>query len=53
MNMALAALALDHGRLYPSAGTAERDTEDELKQVIVTGVGHWRGEGMALVEAAE
>ena len=23
-----------------------------LAQVVVTGVGHWRGEGMALVEAA-
>jgi hypothetical protein len=26
--------------------------EGALSQVVVTGVGHWRGEGMALVEAA-
>jgi hypothetical protein len=24
----------------------------ELQQVLVTGVGHWRGEGLALVERA-
>ena len=26
--------------------------DEPLAQVVVTGVGHWRGEGMALVEAA-
>jgi 3-oxoacyl-[acyl-carrier-protein] synthase II len=30
----------------------ERAMEGPLEQVVVTGVGHWRGEGMALVEAA-
>ncbi len=25
--------------------------QDRSTQVVVTGVGHWRGEGMALVEA--
>jgi 3-oxoacyl-[acyl-carrier-protein] synthase II len=53
MNVALAALAIQHGRLYPSAGALERDSESGLRQVVVTGVGHWRGEGMALVEAVE
>jgi 3-oxoacyl-[acyl-carrier-protein] synthase II len=53
MNVALAALALQHGRLYPSADALERDSESGLQQVVVTGVGHWRGEGMALVEAVE
>jgi 3-oxoacyl-[acyl-carrier-protein] synthase II len=31
----------------------EKPMDGELKQVIVTGVGHWRGEGMALIEAVE
>jgi hypothetical protein len=30
----------------------ERDMARELTQVVVTSVGHWRGEGLALVEAA-
>jgi 3-oxoacyl-[acyl-carrier-protein] synthase II len=53
MDVALAALAIRHGGLYPSADALERDSESGLRQVIVTGVGHWRGEGMALVEAVE
>jgi hypothetical protein len=30
----------------------ERDHEGALDRIAVTAVGHWRGEGMALVEAA-
>jgi len=54
MNVALATLALTHGRLFPPADTSgvERAMEGPLSQVVVTGVGHWRGEGMALIEAA-
>jgi 3-oxoacyl-[acyl-carrier-protein] synthase II len=54
MNVALAALSLSHGRLFPPADASgtERSMNDTLRQVVVTGVGHWRGEGMALVEAA-
>ena len=53
MNVALAVLALRHGRLYPPADASghEAVTEGGLTQVVVTGVGHWRGEGMALIEA--
>jgi hypothetical protein len=25
--------------------------DEPLRQVVVTGVGHWRGEGLALLEA--
>jgi 3-oxoacyl-[acyl-carrier-protein] synthase II len=28
----------------------ERAADDALEQAVVTGVGHWRGEGLALVE---
>lgn len=54
MNVALAAVALDHGALFaPSAGSAvERAMDGALTQVVVTSLGHWRGEGLALVEAA-
>jgi 3-oxoacyl-[acyl-carrier-protein] synthase II len=53
MNVALAAMAVNRGRLFPPCGGAsfERPMEHPLKQAVVTGVGHWRGEGLALVEA--
>ncbi|HEX9321208.1 MAG TPA: beta-ketoacyl-ACP synthase [Xanthobacteraceae bacterium] len=54
MNIALAALAVRHGILFPpcAGSPVERAMEGALTQAVVTGVGHWRGEGMALVEAA-
>jgi 3-oxoacyl-[acyl-carrier-protein] synthase II len=53
MNVALAALALSHGKLFaPRDPEIEKPMPSALKQAIVTGVGYWRGEGMALVEAA-
>jgi len=53
MNIALAALAVGRGRLFPPCGGSaiEREMDGPVAQVVVTGVGHWRGEGMALVEA--
>jgi 3-oxoacyl-[acyl-carrier-protein] synthase II len=54
MNIALAALAVGHGRLFPPADSSgvELAMQGTLDQVVVTSVGHWRGEGMALVERA-
>ena len=54
MNVALAALALKHGKLFsPVADSSgfEQPMAGALKQAVVTGVGHSRGEGLALVEA--
>jgi 3-oxoacyl-[acyl-carrier-protein] synthase II len=53
MNVALAALALSRGTLYPPCDESgfERPLEGELSQIVVTGVGHAWGEGLALVEA--
>jgi 3-oxoacyl-[acyl-carrier-protein] synthase II len=53
MNIALATMALGHEKLFPPADSSgiEQPMEASLAQVVVTGVGHWRGEGMALVEA--
>ena len=53
LNIALAAIALQKGRLFPPADRSGVETEFSglLTQVAVTSVGHWRGEGLALVEA--
>jgi 3-oxoacyl-[acyl-carrier-protein] synthase II len=52
MNIALAAVALGHGSLFPPCDSTglERPMSGPLSQVLVTGVGHWRGESLALVE---
>jgi 3-oxoacyl-[acyl-carrier-protein] synthase II len=54
MNIALAAVAIGHGTLFPPCDSTglEQPMAGELSQVVVTGVGHWRGEGLALVERA-
>jgi 3-oxoacyl-[acyl-carrier-protein] synthase II len=53
MNIALAALALQRGAMFPSFDPSgfERAMDQPLRQVAVTSVGHWRGEGLALLEA--
>ena len=53
MNIALAALALGRKKLFPAVDSSgvEREYEGPLERVAVTAVGHWRGEGMALIEA--
>jgi len=52
MNIALATVVLDHGSLFPPCDSTglERPMNGDVTQVLVTGVGHWRGEGLALVE---
>jgi 3-oxoacyl-[acyl-carrier-protein] synthase II len=54
MNVALAVIALGHGTLFPprDASGFEQPMTGALKQVVVTSVGYWWGEGLALVEAA-
>jgi 3-oxoacyl-[acyl-carrier-protein] synthase II len=53
MNIALAAISLTHGRLFATFDPTgfERAHDAPLRQVAVTGVGLWRGEGLALIEA--
>jgi 3-oxoacyl-[acyl-carrier-protein] synthase II len=53
LGIGLAALAISRGALYPpndSTGT-EIEMSTAPSQIVVIGTGHWRGEGMALVEA--
>jgi 3-oxoacyl-[acyl-carrier-protein] synthase II len=53
MNIALAALVVSRGKLFPPGDKSgvELAADNAITQVVVTGVGHWRGEGLALVEA--
>ena len=51
MNIALAALALSRGKLFAPSDRFERAMAGPLTRAVVTAVGHWRGEGLALVEA--
>jgi 3-oxoacyl-[acyl-carrier-protein] synthase II len=53
MNIALAAMALERKALFPACDPCERAATGALTQAVVTGIGHWRGEGLALVEAVE
>jgi 3-oxoacyl-[acyl-carrier-protein] synthase II len=54
MNVALAAIAVSRGNLFPPTDNSgvEQPIDHPITQIVVTGVGHWRGEGIALVEAA-
>jgi 3-oxoacyl-[acyl-carrier-protein] synthase II len=53
LGLALAALSLSRGALFPPDGTSAAEVEMPAKpsQIVVIGTGHWRGEGMALLEA--
>ncbi|MGH7043229.1 MAG: hypothetical protein ACREFY_14030, partial [Acetobacteraceae bacterium] len=50
--VALAALAVHEGRLFPPLEQAEAPMDAPLRQALVTGWGHWRGEALGLVSAA-
>jgi 3-oxoacyl-[acyl-carrier-protein] synthase II len=53
-NLAIAAAVLEHGKLFAPAGTGDTGlSPPDISQVVVTSVGNWRGEGLALVERAE
>jgi 3-oxoacyl-[acyl-carrier-protein] synthase II len=51
--LALASLSVARGALVPPNDTSGRETEIDVipAKIVAVGVGHWRGEGMALVEA--
>lgn len=51
-NLALATMALSRRRLFAPLEASEQPMTAELRQVLVTSWGHWRGEAMAVVEAA-
>jgi 3-oxoacyl-[acyl-carrier-protein] synthase II len=50
-NIGIAASAVEHGKLFAATGTGDAGSSPpDLSQVVVTSVGNWRGEGLALVE---
>jgi 3-oxoacyl-[acyl-carrier-protein] synthase II len=52
-NVAIASAALGQGKLFAPAGSGDvGESPPGLSQLLVTGVGNWRGEGLALVERA-
>jgi 3-oxoacyl-[acyl-carrier-protein] synthase II len=53
LGLALAALSLSRGALFPPNDPTAREVAMSAPptQIVVVGAGHWRGEGMALVEA--
>jgi 3-oxoacyl-[acyl-carrier-protein] synthase II len=52
LGLALAALAISRGALFPPTDSSgvEIEMSKPPAQIVVIGAGHWRGEGMALVE---
>ena len=54
--LALAALCISRGKLLPAAydrSGVETESTAKPNGIAVIGTGHWRGEGMALVEAVD
>ncbi len=51
-NLALAAVSLSRRRLFAPLDPGEQAMTEELRQVLVTSWGHWRGEALAVVEPA-
>jgi 3-oxoacyl-[acyl-carrier-protein] synthase II len=53
LGLALAALSISRGALFPPNDPTGLEVEmsPPPRQIVVIGAGHWRGEGMALVEA--
>src|SRR5712671_3632097 len=53
LGLALAALSISRGKLFPPNDPTGLEVEMSKPptQIVVVGAGHWRGEGMALVEA--
>jgi len=50
-NLAVGCAVIEHGKLFAPAGSADTGSSPpSLSQLVVTSVGAWRGEGLALLE---
>jgi 3-oxoacyl-[acyl-carrier-protein] synthase II len=51
-NIALGCQAVRKGTLFPASGSGDTGNAPSkgISQALVTSVGHWRGEGLALIE---
>ena len=53
-NLGIACAAIEHDKLFAPAGSGDFGASPSgLSQVVVTGVGNWRGEGLALIERVD
>lgn len=53
-NLAIGCTVLEHGKLLPPTGSGDAgESPPGLSQLVVTGVGAWRGEGLALLERVD
>jgi 3-oxoacyl-[acyl-carrier-protein] synthase II len=53
-NLAIACALLEHGGLCAATGSGDRgESPPSLLQLVVTSIGSWRGEGLALLERAD
>jgi 3-oxoacyl-[acyl-carrier-protein] synthase II len=50
-NLALGCAVIEHGRLFAPTGSGDTgESPSGLSQAVVTSVGNWRGEGLALLD---
>ncbi|HTE76795.1 MAG TPA: beta-ketoacyl-ACP synthase [Xanthobacteraceae bacterium] len=50
-NLGIGCAAIEHGKLFAPTGSGDVGASPEgLRQVVVTSIGNWRGEGLALLE---
>ncbi len=53
-NLGIACAALGHAQLFAPTGTGDAGSSPPgLSQIVVTSVGNWRGEGLALIERVD
>jgi 3-oxoacyl-[acyl-carrier-protein] synthase II len=54
-NIAIGCQAVRKGTLFPGSGTGDTGKAPAagIRQAVVTNVGHWRGEGLALIERVD
>ena len=50
-NLAIGCAVIEYGKLFAPTGSGDQgESPHPLSQIVVTGVGAWRGEGLALIE---
>jgi 3-oxoacyl-[acyl-carrier-protein] synthase II len=53
-NLGIGCAAVEHGKLFAPTGSGDfGNSPADLSQVVVTSVGNWRGEGLALLERVD
>jgi 3-oxoacyl-[acyl-carrier-protein] synthase II len=50
-NLGIGCATIEHGKLFGPTGSGDLGTSpSDLRQIVVTSIGNWRGEGLALLE---